>query len=69
MNELYTNKKYLPDLLSGVFLLLVVSVISFVFGHWRGGDLVRKEALEKGYAAYDDGFAWKSRRAIERPGE
>jgi len=65
MSDFHTNKKHLPDLLSGLFLLLVVGIIGFVFGHWKGVDMVRGEAVEKGYAEYDDGYAWKSKRAIE----
>lgn len=47
-------------------LVLTICTMAFVFGYSRGVDKVQDEAVDKGYAKNDKGFAWKSRRLISQ---
>jgi len=62
------EKKFKLSDLQGIaaFLFLAAVIFSpiYCFGHYKGAEAVRQEAVNLGYAADKDGFAWNSKRLI-----
>lgn len=59
------NKKYICDYFGFICYILALAVVCGV-SYKAGMDSVRDEAVDLGYASFEDGFKWKSKRAIER---